>query len=165
MLVWYWYIFFGEVSDYIFCISSLELFVFLLSCKVFFANSGYKFFTVYVFCKCFLLLSGLPLSFFLNAYLFLRERQGASREGAERWRHRIWSRLQALSCQHRARHGARTRETWDHDLSQSWTLNRLSHPGAPAFIIFLTVSFEDQSCIFWWSPVDICHLLFMLLMS
>ena len=30
-----------------------------------------------------------------------------------RGRHRIWSRLQALSCQHRARHGARTHRLWD----------------------------------------------------
>ena len=66
-------------------------------------------------------------------YLFLRERETARvGEGQrERGRHRIWSRLQALSCQHRARHGARTHELWDHDLSRSWTLNRLSHPGAP----------------------------------
>ena len=41
------------------------------------------------------------------------------------------NRLQALSCQHRARRGARTHELWDHDLSLSRTLNRLSHPGAP----------------------------------
>ena len=41
------------------------------------------------------------------------------------------SRLHALSCQHRARRGARTREPRDHDLSQSRTLNRLSHSGAP----------------------------------
>ena len=41
------------------------------------------------------------------------------------------SRLQALSCQHRARHGARTHEPRHHDLSGSRTLNRLSRPGAP----------------------------------
>ena len=51
--------------------------------------------------------------------------------GRERGRHRTQSRLQALSCQHRAWHGARTHEPWDHDLSRSWTLNRLSHPGTP----------------------------------
>ena len=39
--------------------------------------------------------------FVFNVYLFLRERetQSASREGAERGRHRTQSRLQALSCQ------------------------------------------------------------------
>ena len=48
-----------------------------------------------------------------------------------RGRHRIWSRLQALSRQHRAWHGAWTHELRDHDLSWSLMLNRLSHPGAP----------------------------------
>ena len=48
-------------------------------------------------------------------------------------RHRIWSRLQALSCQHRARHGARTHGPWDHNLSQSQTLNQPSHPGTPIY--------------------------------
>ena len=40
-----------------------------------------------------------------------------------------------LSCQHRARCGARTHELWDHDLSLSWMLNELSHPSAPYLII------------------------------
>ncbi|XP_053056234.1 threonine aspartase 1 isoform X2 [Acinonyx jubatus] len=53
----------------------------------------------------------------------------------ERKRHRIRSRHQTLSCQHRAPLGARTHRPRDHDLSQSWTLNRLSHPGAPRAII------------------------------
>ena len=55
-----------------------------------------------------------------------------SRGGAERERvrHRIWGRLQTPSCQHRARRGARTHRPWVCDLSCSWTLNRLSHPGA-----------------------------------
>ena len=70
-------------------------------------------------------------------YLFLRERerereteheQGRVRE---RGRHRIRSRLQALSCQHTAQRRARTHRPRDHDLSQSRTLTRLSHPGAP----------------------------------
>ena len=36
-----------------------------------------------------------------------------------------------LSCQHRAWRRAWTHKPRDHDLSRSWTLNRLSHPGAP----------------------------------
>ena len=40
----------------------------------------------------------------------------------ERGRHRIRSRLQAPSCQHRALHGARTHGPWDHDLSRSQRL-------------------------------------------
>ena len=51
--------------------------------------------------------------------------------GSERGRHRIRNRLQAPSCQHRARHAAWTHGPWDHDLSRSQPLNRLSHPGAP----------------------------------
>ena len=51
--------------------------------------------------------------------------------GSERGRHRIRNRLQALSYQHRARHGARTHGPRDHDLSRSRMLNRLSHPGTP----------------------------------
>ena len=62
-----------------------------------------------------------------------RERQTECEQGRgrERGRHRIQSRLQPLSCQHRARRRAWTHEPWDHDLSWSQTLNQLSHPGAP----------------------------------
>ena len=70
------------------------------------------------------------LSFF-NVYLFLRETECKQGRGRERGRHRIWSRFQALSCQHRAWYGARTHEPWDHGSSR--TLNRLSHPGAPYY--------------------------------
>ena len=65
---------------------------------------------------------------FLNVYFWERERQ-RDREtecergrGRERGRHRIWIRLQALSCQHRAWCGARTHELWDHDLRWNWHL-------------------------------------------
>ena len=78
---------------------------------------------------------------FFNVCLFLRDstcadmsRRGADRERErerERGRHRIWSRLQVLNCRHRARHGAQTHGPQDHDLSRSWTLSRLSHPGTP----------------------------------
>ena len=54
----------------------------------------------------------------------------------ERGRHRIWSRLQVPSCQHRARCRARTHTLWDHDLSRSRIPNRLSHPGAPGYSSF-----------------------------
>ena len=72
------------------------------------------------------------LNFFFNVYLFLRQRETEHEWGRvrERGRHRIRSRLQALSCQHRARRGALTHEPWDHDLSWSRMLNRLSHPDA-----------------------------------
>ena len=51
-------------------------------------------------------------------------------EGQRERETRIRSRFQALSCQHRARLGAQTHELWDHDLSWSWSLKRLRHPGA-----------------------------------
>ena len=55
----------------------------------------------------------------------------ACREGAERGRHRIGSRFQALSSQHTAPRGARTHRLQDHDLSCSQLPNQLSHPGTP----------------------------------
>ena len=75
--------------------------------------------------------------FFFNIYSFLRQRETEHEQGKvrERGRHRIWSRLQALSCQHRARCGARIHRPWDRDLSWSRTPNRLSHPGAPNYIL------------------------------
>ena len=83
--------------------------------------------------------------FILNVYLFWRETKCKHGRGRERGRHRIRSRLQALSCQHRARHGARTHEPWDHDLSRSQTLNRLSHPGAPPTESFLKITERVRS--------------------
>ena len=79
-------------------------------------------------CSCFLF-----KNFFLT-FIYFWDRERQSMNGVrvrERGRHRIGSRLQAPSCQHRARPGAQTREPRDHDLSRSRTLNRLSHPGAP----------------------------------
>ena len=72
-------------------------------------------------------------SFFNVLFIFERERETECEQvsGRERGRHRIRSRLVAPSCQHRARYGAWTHELWEHDLSQSWMLNRLSHPGTP----------------------------------
>ena len=64
------------------------------------------------------------------------------RRGTERGRHRIQSRLQALSCQHRDRRGAQTHKLQDHDLSQSRTLNQLSHPGTPVYLFIL----RDSEC-------------------
>ena len=69
--------------------------------------------------------------------LFLRETergQGSEREPQNP------SRLQALSCQHRARCGARTHGPRDHDPSRSWRLNRRSHPGPALSPGFNTVA-------------------------
>ena len=79
--------------------------------------------------------------FFLRFYLFLRQRETEYEQGRgrERRRDRIRSRFQALSCQHRARCGARTHGLRDHDLSGSRMLNRLSHPGAPMMNLVLNV--------------------------
>ena len=82
---------------------------------------------------------------FFNIYLFLRQRETEHEwgRGRERGRHRIRNRLQALSCQHRARHGPRTHGPRDHDLSRSRTLIRLSHPGAPQLFFLKTGSHWD----------------------
>ena len=79
------------------------------------------------------------LKFFFNVYLFLRQRETEHEQGRgrERGRHRIGSRLQALSHQPRARRGARTHRPRDRDLSWSRTLNRLSQPGAPKCLFIL----------------------------
>ena len=85
----------------------------------------------------------------LFIYLFiLRQRETEHEQGRdrERGKHRIKSRLQALSCQHRAWCRARTHKLWDCDLSQSWTLNQLSHPRAPLmFILFILSERERES--------------------
>ena len=85
---------------------------------------------------------------FLNVYLFLRERMRERerereracaherRRGRERGRHRIRRRLQALSCQHRARRGARTHELRDHDLSRSQCLTN-GATQAPWALVFI----------------------------
>ena len=65
---------------------------------------------------------------FFDIYLFWESMNGG---GAERGRHRIQNRFQALSYHHRARRRAQTHGLWDIDLSQSRPLNLLSHPGAP----------------------------------
>ena len=84
---------------------------------------------------------GVCLNYFFNICLFLRdrERQSMSEGRAERERvgHRIRSRLQALSCQHRARRGAQPHQRQDHNLSRSQTFNQLSHPGAPGYILHM----------------------------
>ena len=78
------------------------------------------------------------LYFFFLMFIDFWERETECRLGRdrERGRHRVRSRLHAPSCQHRARRGARTAAPGDHDLSQSRTLNRLSHPGAPHLSYF-----------------------------
>ena len=78
-----------------------------------------------------------------------RERKrDVGRRGRERGRHRIWSRLQALSCQYRAQHGAWTHEPWDHDLSWIQMLTCLSHPGAPRFTFLNGHSLNSYRSIF-----------------
>ena len=93
------------------------------------------------------------VSHFFNVYFWRRERVRAGEGQRERGKHRIQSRIQALSCQHRARHGAWTHEPWDHDLSPSRTLNLLSHPSVPNSFyltkIFLLTKKEEQIVKGW----------------
>ena len=62
-----------------------------------------------------------------------------AREGQRERETQNSKQLWALSCQHRARRGARTHGPWDHDLSQSRTPNWLSHPGAPRWVLFFFI--------------------------
>ena len=79
------------------------------------------------------------MSIFFNVYYFWerereRERDSMSGGGAERegdTESKAVTRL-CLSCQHYARCRAGTHRPRDHDLSWSWMLNWLSHPGAPS---------------------------------
>ena len=99
----------------------------------------------------------LSISYFFNGYSFLRDRLHERGRGWGGERERIWSRLQALSCQHRTWHRAWTHELWDHDLSQSWVLNQLSHLGTPGMFSILTVKSVGLTChlrpLFLWFPV------------
>ena len=77
--------------------------------------------------------------FLIYIYFWERDRQTKHEQGKDRdrGRHRIQSRLQALSCQHRAWCGAWTHEPWHHDLSRSRMLNRLSYLGTPLYFFIL----------------------------
>ena len=79
-------------------------------------------------------------------FIYFWERQSKQGRGRERGRHRIQSRLQALSCQHRAWWGARTRQLRAHDLSQSWMLNWA--PWVPLCIQFCPADFVVEVLMF-----------------
>ena len=84
------------------------------------------------------------LKFFLNVYFYFweweTEREWGS--GRERGRHRIWSRPQAPSCQHRAQGGAWTHKPWDHDGAEVW---RFTNWATQALLEFLFLTY----CIQW----------------
>ena len=84
-------------------------------------------------------------------YFWGREKETEHKQGrgSERGRHRIQSRLQAPSHQYRARSRVRTHEPWDHELSQSLTLNRLSHQGAPTFFFFKFIDLFWETETMW----------------
>ena len=93
---------------------------------------------IFVFCCC--VWFCFVFSFFLktifnNIYSFLRDRdtEWEWERGRERGRHRI-RRLQALSCQHRARPGAQTHPSRDHDLSQVRRLTDWTTQVPPTFL-------------------------------
>ena len=92
-------------------------------------KSEYFSFLFFSFLFSFLFSFFLFLHTYLPTYLLL-ERQCEWGRGKERERHRIWSRLQALNWQHRARHRAQAHGLWHHDVSRSWRLTWRSHPGA-----------------------------------
>ena len=78
----------------------------------------------------------------------MRERQTDCEWGRGRERGRQnRKQARALSHQHRARRRARTRRPQDRDLSQSRTLHRRSHPGAPSLESFLCALRSRSACI------------------
>ena len=68
--------------------------------------------------------------FFFFQFLFIFERESMSWGGAERGGDKGSEAGSVLPCSIGC--GARTHQPRDHDLSRSWTLNQLSHAGAPA---------------------------------
>ena len=65
-------------------------------------------------------------------YFCKRERDRAQAgEGQREQETQNLKQFQAPSCWHRAQRGAQTHELRDHNLSGSWVLNQLSHPGTP----------------------------------
>ena len=87
--------------------------------------------------------------FFFNIYLFLgqRETEHERERGRERGRHRIRNRLQALSHQPRARHGARTPGPRDRDLAEVECLTDCATQAPQLFVflnLFLFFFFESE---------------------
>ena len=89
-----------------------------------------------------------------DVYLFLREKVWlcASQRGAERGG--TDDLKQALCWQQRARCGTRIHKPWDHDLSQSWMLNWLCHPGAPHVPILETAKMFCEVVVPFYIPVS-----------
>ena len=84
--------------------------------------------------------------FFFNVYFWETERErlwageGQTQRETQNFK---WAPGSMLSAQSPTR--AWTHKLWNHDLSQSWTLNRLSHPGTPGPGIKL----NDITWFFW----------------
>ena len=87
--------------------------------------------------------------FFLNVSLLIIEIEKKLGRDRERGRHRIWSSLQDLSCQHRAQQGTQTHELRGHDLSWSWTPNQPSHPRTPHRTVFKRTFYNAASILYW----------------
>ena len=88
--------------------------------------------------------------------MFIFERERAQGKGRERGRHRIQSRLQALSCQHRAQCRAQTHELKDHDRSPSQMLNWMSHPGARKVRFLLVFLYSPWHIRVWALKILLC---------
>ena len=73
-------------------------------------------------------LQGKYPHFFKRLYLREREKEHKQGAGAERGRSKL------PTEQRTQQRGALIPGPWNHDLSQRQTLNRLSHPGAPAHL-------------------------------
>ena len=74
----------------------------------------------------------MAIFFFLMFIYFWEKACARAGRGKEKGEQRIRSGLYVDSSE--PNEGLKTYKLWDHDLSWSWTLNRLTHPGAPTFL-------------------------------
>ena len=96
-------------------------------------NNNFSYFII--FSQVFLMFIYLK-KFFFNVYLFMgqRETEHERGRGRERGRHRIGTRLQALSHQPRARRGARTHGPRDRDLAEVGRLTDCATQAPPGLL-------------------------------
>ena len=93
-----------------------------------------------------LYISDIQGSLFFLIYFWEREREGTSEWGAETEGERENTSQALVNAEPKAglqftQFRTRTHEPQDHDLSQSWILNRLSNPGAPK----IPISYQTYS--------------------
>ena len=96
---------------------------------------------------------------FFNVYLFLRERETEHEQGRGRDRGRHNPR-QAPGSELSAQSPTKgLNSPWDHDLSWSWMINPLSHPGARYSSFFMSHLLISISFLLWFLTTSSSYLL------